>query len=175
MPWTITSDLHSKLGERGPISRRVRNAIWTQTHAGPFRFRTPMQKASIFYMPDLEALSVTSRERLAWAAAVEKATDDIRSEYLAAVAANVPHAPYVEANTRSPVWQTLRGKPDWSALHLLEEAEDSPSQSCSPGHSRRCRWRTSFASKAENRSSCSFQDSRREHTFLRTSALPTVG
>jgi tetratricopeptide (TPR) repeat protein len=113
-------------GRARPDLWRVRSAMWTQTHAGPFRYRTPMQQPSIFYMPDLEALPVTSRERLAWAAAVEKTTEDIRREYLAAVAANVPLAPYVDANTKSPIWQTLRGKTDWSALHLFKGAEERP-------------------------------------------------
>jgi aspartate beta-hydroxylase len=113
-------------GRTRPDLSRIRNAMWTQTHDGPVRFRTPKQEPSIFYMPDLEARPVTPRERLAWAPAVESATDDIRSEYLAAVAADVPLAPYVEANVSSPIWQALRGNADWSALHLYKGADETP-------------------------------------------------
>ncbi len=109
-----------------PDLARVRNAIWTQTHDRPFRFRTPKQEPSIFYMPDLEARSVTPRERLPWAARIEAAAGEIRGEYLAALAADVAMAPYVDAGEKSPAWQELRGNLDWSALHLYKGAQETP-------------------------------------------------
>lgn len=109
-----------------PDLARVRNAIWTQTHDRPFRFRTQRQQPSIFYMPDLEARPVTPRERLPWAATIEAATSEIRGEYLAALAADVPMAPYVDASEKSPAWQGLRGNLDWSALHLYKSAQATP-------------------------------------------------
>jgi tetratricopeptide (TPR) repeat protein len=105
---------------------RVRGAIWTQTHDGPVRFRTPNQKPSLFYMPDLPAQAVTPRARLAWAARIEESTADIRDEYLAAVDSGAQMAPYVDAGTRGPIWHELRGRLDWSALHLFKAAQETP-------------------------------------------------
>ena len=109
-----------------PDLARVRNAIWTQTHDRPFKFRTPKQEPSVFYMPDLEARPVTPRERLPWAARIEASADEIRGEYLAALAAEVAMAPYVDASEKSPTWQELRGNLDWSALHLYKSAQETP-------------------------------------------------
>ena len=109
-----------------PDVARVRNAIWVQTHDRPFDFRTPDQKPSLFYMPDLPARPVIPRERLPWAAALEARTAEVRDEYLAAVAAGAEHAPYVDAATRGPIWQELRGKLDWSSLHLYKVGAQTP-------------------------------------------------
>ena len=109
-----------------PDVARVRNAIWVQTHDRPFDYRTPNQKPALFYMPDLPAVPVVPRERLPWAAALEARTAEIRDEYLAAVAAGAEHSPYVDAATRSPIWQELRGKLDWSSLHLYKVGMETP-------------------------------------------------
>jgi aspartate beta-hydroxylase len=106
-----------------PALARVRAAIWVQTHDRPFTYRTPAQKPSLFYMPDLPAREFTPRQELSWAGDVESHTAAIRDEYLAAVAGGAQHAPYVEAGARSPLWRELRGNPDWSALHLYKLAE----------------------------------------------------
>ena len=109
-----------------PDLSRVRGAIWIQTHDQPFEYRTPNQQPSLFYMPDLPAQPITPRERFPWAAAIEALTADVRGEYLAAVDAGAQHAPYVDANTRSPIWRELRGNRDWSSLHLYKVAEETP-------------------------------------------------
>jgi len=103
-----------------PDVSRVRNAIWVQTHDRPFKYLAPGQKPSLFYLPDLPAMPIVPRGRLPWAAAVEARTDEVRDEYLAAVAAGAAHSPYVDAATRGPIWQGLRGKLDWSSLHLYK-------------------------------------------------------
>jgi aspartyl/asparaginyl beta-hydroxylase (cupin superfamily) len=77
-------------------------------------------------MPDLPASEFTPRERLHWAGEIEAHTVAIRDEYLAAVEAGTDHSPYVAAETRSPVWQELRGNLDWSALHLYRMTEETP-------------------------------------------------
>jgi tetratricopeptide (TPR) repeat protein len=102
---------------------RVRAAIWVQTHDRPFVYRTPAQRPSLFYVPDLPAREFTPREELSWAIDIEVHAAAIRDEYLAAVAGGAQHAPYVEAGARSPLWRELRGNPDWSALHLYKLAE----------------------------------------------------
>jgi len=105
---------------------RVRSAIWVQTHDKPFAYRTPGQQPSLFYMPDLAAQPITPRTRFAWTPQIESHMAEVREEYLAAAAAGVMHAPYVDANTRSPIWRELRGNADWSSLHLYKVAEETP-------------------------------------------------
>ena len=112
-------------GKVTPDLSRVRHAMWTQTHDGPVVFKTPKQEPSIFYMPDLEARPITPRERLPWASLIEGATDEIRAEYLAAVHGGAQLSPYVEATVRSPIWQELRGRQDWSSLHLFKAAQET--------------------------------------------------
>jgi aspartyl/asparaginyl beta-hydroxylase (cupin superfamily) len=63
---------------------------------------------------------------LPWAAKIEAAAPDIRAEYLAAIAGGAQMSPYVDANTRDPAWRDLRGRLDWSSLHLYRSAEETP-------------------------------------------------
>jgi len=109
-----------------PNLDRVRNAIWPQTHLGSFDYRTPLQAPDIFYMPDLPASPSIPRDRLSWAGAVEACTDAIRREYEDAIRAGAAMSPYVHAQTASPTWRELRGKMDWSSLHLYSRAEETP-------------------------------------------------
>jgi tetratricopeptide (TPR) repeat protein len=123
------SDFERQASERGdppPDISRVRGAIWIQTHDGPFAYRTPSQKPSIFYMPDLPAMAVTPRERLPWASAIEAKTAEVREEYLRAVSTGTAHAPYVDANIHDPVWRELRGNLAWSSLHLYKDNAQTP-------------------------------------------------
>jgi hypothetical protein len=113
-------------GGEPPDVARVRNAVWVQTHERPFKYLTPNQRPSLFYMPDLPATPIVPRERLPWAAAIEARTAEVRDEYLAAVEAGATHAPYVDAATRGPIWQALRGKLDWSSLHLYKVGAPTP-------------------------------------------------
>lgn len=105
---------------------RVRNAVWTQTHDGPVVFRTPNQQPGIFYMPELFARTVTPRESLSWATRVEAKMAEVREEYLAAVQSGAQLSPYVDAKTHSPIWRDLRGRLDWSSLHLFKAAQETP-------------------------------------------------
>jgi hypothetical protein len=123
------SEFERRAAESGgvrPDLSRVRAAIWTQTHDGPVAFRTPSQRPSLFYVPDLPAQEFTPRTSLPWAEEIEAHTAEVHDEYLAAVEAGARHLPYVEANTRSPLWRELRGNPDWSSLHLFKLAEETP-------------------------------------------------
>jgi aspartyl/asparaginyl beta-hydroxylase (cupin superfamily) len=116
----------SAAGGKPPDVARVRSAVWVQTHDRPFTYRTPGQKPALFYMPDLPAMPVVPRERLPWAEALEARTANVREEYLAAVAAGAEHSPYVDAATQAPIWQQLRGKLDWSSLHLYKVGMKTP-------------------------------------------------
>lgn len=105
---------------------RIRRAVWVQTHPEPVAFRTPLQRPGIFYVPELPAPEVTPTAGLPWAASIEACTEEIRQEYLSAVAAGARLDPYVEADVRNPLWAALRGRHHWSALHLFKSAEEQP-------------------------------------------------
>ncbi|MEZ5498864.1 MAG: aspartyl/asparaginyl beta-hydroxylase domain-containing protein [Steroidobacteraceae bacterium] len=105
---------------------RVINAIWVQTHDKPFTYGTRKHEPSIFYMPDLEARTITPREALPWVAAVESATEVIRNEYLAAASNGAQFAPYVEQSVSAQSWRELRGNTDWSSIHLFKAAQEAP-------------------------------------------------
>lgn len=102
--------------------RRVRNAVWPLTHDGPVDYRAPGQRPIVFYMPDLPPDAVMLPDRLPWARGLEEAWETIRDEYREAVAAAIDMDPYVPAATRDPKWQALRGRLDWSSIHLYKEA-----------------------------------------------------
>jgi tetratricopeptide (TPR) repeat protein len=116
----------AELEHRGGDLPRLRSAIWIQTHDRRFEYRTPGQKPSLFYMPDLEARPITPRERLAWATEVEAHTAVVRAEYLAAIESGARLSPYVDARTDAPIWRNLRGRQDWSSLHLFQAAKEMP-------------------------------------------------
>ncbi len=113
-------------GGAPPDLSRVRNALWTQTHDGPVRFRTPKQEPGVFYMPDLEARRITPRDRLAWAADLESRTAEVRDEFLEVFRSGAEMSPYVEPGALSPIWNELRGRQDWSAFHLYKAALETP-------------------------------------------------
>ncbi len=113
-------------GRAPPDLSRVRNALWTQTHDGPVRFRTPKQEPGIFYMPDLEARTITPCEQLAWAAELESRTAEVRDEFLEVFRSGAEMSPYVEQGALSPIWRELRGRQDWSAFHLYKAAQETP-------------------------------------------------
>lgn len=121
-----TAAIDALQDETGGDLARVRNAIWPMTHDEPFQWQAPLQQPVIFYMPGLEALPVTPNEQLDWAPALEAAWQDIRDEYRAAVEQHITMEPYVPAATRDPRWSGLRGKLDWSSIHLFKEGKRTP-------------------------------------------------
>ena len=94
----------------------------------PLQYRTPGQQPSLFYMPDLPA----RRHHAARAISPGRRARSRRARPRCArstwppSAAGAQHAPYVDANTRSPIWRELRGNADWSSLHLYKVAEETP-------------------------------------------------
>lgn len=105
---------------------RLRSAIWSLTHDEPFEFCEEKQRPVIFYMPDLPASPVTPNDQLPWVETLESAWLEIRREYEAAAAAQIAMDPYVPAATREPKWSQLRGKLDWSSIHLFKLAQKTP-------------------------------------------------
>lgn len=110
----------------GADLRRVRDAIWSLTHDCKFVFRVPMQQPVIFYMPDLPAAPVMANEFLPWTESLEAAWLDIKQEYEKAVRESIAMEPYVPATTREKKWSHLRGRLDWSSIHLFKDATETP-------------------------------------------------
>lgn len=110
----------------GKSLARVLAGIWSLTHDRDFAFRVARQKPVIFYMPDLPASPVTPNDELSWVASLEASWVDIRREYEEAVRANISMAPYVPAATREKKWSRLRGRLDWSSIHLFRDAIEMP-------------------------------------------------
>jgi len=109
--------------ERG----RILNAIWTMTHDAPFEYISEMHQPQMFFIPELEAQPVYTRDELAWMSLLEKATDAILSEYLSATASGAKGDPYVHARTmRGEAWDQLRGQDRWEAIHLYKNGERQP-------------------------------------------------
>jgi aspartyl/asparaginyl beta-hydroxylase (cupin superfamily) len=111
---------------------RVRNAVWTLTHPAQVAFREPLQRPLIFYMPDLPAAAVEPREAFGWVADLEAAVPAIRREYEANVRTGVAAEPYVPAGARAPEWQRLSGSLDWAAIHLYQDAAETPAAASFP-------------------------------------------
>ncbi len=122
------SELHRRSIDRlaastGADLDRVRRAVWPLTHHGRFEFCTPLQQPVVFYMPDLPALPVTPTDRLPWVGELETMWPGIRAEYERAVERRIAMRPYVPASTRDSRWTALRGRLDWSAIHLYKDAQ----------------------------------------------------
>ena len=80
------------------------------------------QQPSAYYFPGLPQRQYYEREEFAWAAAVEAAAGDMLAELNAALAADVPFRPYLQAKEDRPSYDFhgLLDNPDWSTLYLWE-------------------------------------------------------
>ncbi len=110
----------------GATVERVRAAVWPLTHTAPVAYREPMQRPLVFYMPDLRATPVEPHAAFDWVTVLESAAPAIRREYEAGLQVGVQAQPYVPAGTPAPEWIRLSGSLDWSAIHLYQEAEQTP-------------------------------------------------
>lgn len=114
-------DLHREaVGADGP--ERILSSIWVRDGLDPPAFRHDRQRPHMFYVPDLPAEPVFPRETLPFAAGLEKATDAIREEFLAAVDPEKDGDPYIpDAPASDPQWERLKGSRDWTGLHLFKD------------------------------------------------------
>lgn len=80
------------------------------------------QQPSAYYFPSLPQRQFFEREEFPWAAAVEAATGDMLMELDAALAADAPFRPYLQAKEDRPTYDFhgLLNNPDWSTLYLWE-------------------------------------------------------
>lgn len=103
---------------------RIHAAIWCQTHARAFEYRTPLQRPHLFYVPDLDPSAEFDTGQLPGLSALEDAFEAIRNEYLAAQPRTLDkHRPYVDASMTAlgAAWEPLRGTTSWSSLDLYKD------------------------------------------------------
>jgi aspartyl/asparaginyl beta-hydroxylase (cupin superfamily) len=79
----------------------------------------------VFGMPELPNIQFYDRELFPWLPAVEAATDDIRSEFLAILEADEGFQPYIAYAPGMPTdqWTELNHSPRWSAYHLIKDGQ----------------------------------------------------
>jgi len=124
------TNLHARamddfVGSTGAEIGRVRDAIWSLTHDRPFKYETPDQKPTVFYMPGLPAAPVFDNTQIPWVSALESAFGDIKAEYEAAASDESAMTPYVPANTPSRDWAKLRGTLDWSVIYRFKDSRST--------------------------------------------------
>ena len=123
----VANHLHRVCPEVGAVAAMLEREFAARAFANMYcSFMGVQAFQTHFDLPDLPAMPVVPRAPLPWAAAIEARTAEVREEYLAAVAAGAALSPYVDAATRGPIWQNLRGKLDWSSLHLYKAGAETP-------------------------------------------------
>ncbi|MGB0905891.1 MAG: aspartyl/asparaginyl beta-hydroxylase domain-containing protein [Maricaulaceae bacterium] len=104
---------------------RITSAIWPQTHSGPVKYpdNSLGPKPHMFYVPDLPHTEIFDTQNIDWVQSLNAHCDNIRKEYLAAMAINADvGAPYVSAQSQlGPEWQTLKGQKSWNSVHLYKD------------------------------------------------------
>jgi len=90
------------------------------------RTRHYHQEASDFHYPGLPEIEFHDRSTFSELDAVEQATNSIRAEFDALIAAEAAEmVPYVQYPERVPLrqWRELNNNPQWTAIHLLQKGE----------------------------------------------------
>jgi len=107
---------------------RLQSSLWPQTHNGPVSFENDKLRPWMFYAPDLPPTSVFESPDENWAAELQAATDDIRTEYLAYMEHQTePNAPYLDANIGVDAsCEHLVGQQTWTAVHLFKDGIAQP-------------------------------------------------
>ena len=82
-------------------------------------------KSAIYHFPELPAIAFFDRALFPWLDPIEAATDAIRDEFLAILAAEEGFTPYITYSADVPHNQfaELNNSPRWSAFHLLKGGE----------------------------------------------------
>ncbi|MBQ5963067.1 aspartyl/asparaginyl beta-hydroxylase domain-containing protein [Massilia sp. ZL223] len=89
---------------------------------------------ALFHYQGLAPVSFFPRSAFPWLDALEAATADIRSEFLAVLAREEGFAPYINYAEDQPLnqWAGLNKSLDWSAYHLIDKGKPVA------GHAERC-------------------------------------
>lgn len=90
------------------------------------RTRHYHQEPTDFHYPGLPEIEFHDREEFPELGALERATDTIRSEFEALIAAEAAEmVPYIQYPERVPLaqWKALNNNRDWTAIHLLQNGQ----------------------------------------------------
>ena len=89
------------------------------------RQRNFLPQPTRLYFPGLPAVSFFDRELFPWFTELERATEVIREELVAVMAANTGMRPYIDIDPGAPVnqWDKLDRSLDWSAFFLWENGK----------------------------------------------------
>jgi len=81
-----------------------------------------LQQPTAYFFPGLPQVQFYERSDFPWAEAIEAAADDVRAELDAALAADAPFKPYLEASKDRPRsdFHGMLDNPAWSTLYLWE-------------------------------------------------------
>ncbi len=80
-------------------------------------------KPTQYYLPDVAPIEFFDRAQFPWLDAIEAGTDDMRQEFLAALAEDEGFTPYLTYGPDVPLNQfaELNQSPRWSAYHLIKD------------------------------------------------------
>lgn len=117
----IASAIAMEIGAETIVSQRLRHSF--DVLAG--RRKIFVQQPAGLHIPYLPAIQFFDRALFPWFAQLESATDIIRDEFLALLAAGGVDAPYVQVAAGQPVnqWATLNHSLDWGAQFLWKDGE----------------------------------------------------
>ncbi|MFZ5608608.1 MAG: aspartyl/asparaginyl beta-hydroxylase domain-containing protein [Pseudomonadota bacterium] len=103
----------------GEKLERVAGALWPTSQDSP-KFKDPLQRPSVFYMPDLKPRAVYERGSFRWITDLEAASDDIIAEY----DANAAKATSVFAlEPHLGVKLEVGGQEAWQAVYLYRNTQ----------------------------------------------------
>jgi aspartyl/asparaginyl beta-hydroxylase (cupin superfamily) len=121
---TLEQRLEEVLPADLPQSERERAMRLISNHSR--RTRHYHQEASDFHYPGLPEIEFHDRAMFPKLDAVERATDSVRAEFEALIAAEAAEmVPYVQYPDRVPLrqWRELNNNPQWTAIHLLQKGQ----------------------------------------------------
>lgn len=120
--------LETRLSESGfdPASRSRRFEQSLGILAGEKQIY--LQQPSAYYFPELPQIQFYESEQFGWAADVEAAAGEIRTELEAALVQGSPFRPYLQSRTDRPSYDFhgLLDNPAWSTLYLWENGAATP-------------------------------------------------
>ncbi len=107
---------------------RLETAVRALCGDRKLRYRNPMQRPALLYLPGVPERAWFEPSEFAWAGAVEDAYPAIRDELENLVGDEAPFVPYVQGedaleSAAGTDWSSLRDSMGWNALHLYRNHE----------------------------------------------------
>jgi hypothetical protein len=121
--WQTMQAAHLRAAVSGPIAPALDHMIRAAVRQAPPEYDGPTH----YCYPGLDRRPFHDRERFAWLADLEAATDAIQREFEAVAAAHAAElVPYIAYPETVPLeqWRALNNNRDWTAIHLLERGRE---------------------------------------------------